>query len=306
MKTFITFVSIFLNLLLFAQNLPLGKINQIKHTRYNVTDSFGIVTKTNINSINIESYDSSGKLIKEIKYNPDTIFFHRKEFKYDSVGRLIQKDFSHKNPSYGYRELYRYGGANSSIETSRYSGNSQLQERHFEQFDSHKNIIESKTIDSAGNVTFYEKNIYVYNSLGKLTEKKTFGSGDFYLGKETYKHDSNGNLIEKNIISSDDGSTISKEIYKYDSQNRLIEMEEYSGTPSEIQVKEITNYDTNGSIVYLKRSIFSIDRYGVKSIDEQTTDYIYKYDENNNWISKLRFENTIPKMWETREISYFP
>jgi len=125
-----------------------------------------------------------------------------------------------------------------------------------------------------------------YDLKGNCTEL----SSDYgYVEKKEY--DDNNNLIKEFIKHGTGPKEKFNEFnYKYNDKNQKIsEVNEYG--------KTVYTYFENGDMkdVIIYNNDGSIQRKG---------NYIYQYDEHQNWIVQIGYENGIPTLYEERIIEY--
>ncbi|MDR1348669.1 MAG: hypothetical protein LBJ63_09670 [Prevotellaceae bacterium] len=110
------------------------------------------------------------------------------------------------------------------------------------------------------------------------------------------KYDDNGNKIEYNHYNSD-GSFSHKFTWKYDSKGKKIER--YSSEDDILSLKETFTYDDKGNVAV--HNLYNSD--GIIRTDT----YKYRYDNNDNWIERIKYEskaNTASTITE-RIIEYY-
>ncbi len=237
------------------------------------------------------------KVIKEsgtvIKGDP--IDCSEKKYVFDENMRIIQEEFC----IMGFPSSYNY------------------------EYDSDEKLIRRTRKSKFGN----HNQEYEYDRQGNQIQKLTFDRGRF-VGRWTYKYDENGNrikrtgyleesFVERWIMEYDEDNKkvleymVSEEPdntpttfyikYKYDDQNRLIEVIETK--PDSKDNRQFINkyqYNDKGDVIYH----YSKNDFHFKGSREVTKTYQYEYDQKNNWIKRVEFENKTPTIITIREMKY--
>jgi hypothetical protein len=173
--------------------------------------------------------------------------------------------------------------------------------------------------------SFDWKHIYKYDEQGNKIERDCYKSDGSFDWKDIYKNDERGNRIEVNQVSAD-SSLEYKFTFEYDEKGNMVEENWYvSGDISNYEYKITYEYDEKGNMIEsnrwnfngnLTRTTLKYDEKGNKieenshysyddtSSDKHTT-YQYEYDDKNNWIEKIEFENEIPLFIVVREYEYY-
>ena len=133
-----------------------------------------------------------------------------------------------------------------------------------------------------------------YNSKKYLIEEINSMGGSI---KHTY--DDEGNKIQSNAYNRD--RQVWKSLKKYKNGN-LIEQKFYDFDQYDNLGNKI-NWDANKYTLDI--STYSYDKYGNVKTENDVNKFIYNYDENNNWISKIKYFNKNPIIITEREIVYY-
>jgi hypothetical protein len=174
-------------------------------------------------------YDSKGKKISEIKYQPSGDFVTKELCHYDSKGRIdtVKGYIKADTADYSYYLYYVYDAEGELIESGR---------------------VESDTHDSIEH-TNYNKGTYKYDSKKNLIEKTEILSDGSNGLKCTYRYDSKNNKIEE-VITKPDDSVLSRTSYKYDKNKNIIEkviLVKYERNEKEFNQKYKYKYDALGN-----------------------------------------------------------
>ncbi len=191
-----------------------------------------------------------------------------------------------------------------------------LKDKTYYNYDNNWNLIEEVTSDLSGEYKIQK--FMTYNNEGEILTEDYYNS--MYPGNVTttfiyYK----GKLVEK-IRINNHGDLVERSTFKYDGMNLVINL--YCG----LDIYSISTYksDSNENIIEINeyfpgdstsdKSQYKYDEYGndIEDISEfQTFDYkslsnyVYEYDKNNNWITKIEFDSLIPIRIVERKIVYF-
>jgi hypothetical protein len=158
---------------------------------------------------------------------------------------------------------------------------------------------------------------YLYDGLS-LKEKNEYDKNGGLFQKWKYTTDTKGNIL-KEISYNKLGVENYRYVNKYDKLNNLIESIRYypnSTKQDKFQygsnVNDKSEELTNGSDEILSKikhddGTFHIYKKGLLiQFNNTVNDYTYKYsfDDNNNWIKRIEFENDKPIKITKREIEY--
>ena len=291
----------------------LGKVKTLISVNFNVIDKFERIKKGDITYKEIMIFNENGYLIEKMwgliekrdgsfghctysydnkenmidlkSYNSDGSLKYQDTYMYDYKGNMIEE-----NQSFGrVKTTYKYNDNGDKIEGECFSNGFMKFTWKF-YYDDKCNLIEEYICIPFPKTD--RKNIYKYDSNGKMIEAihyKYDGDLDF---KETSKWCNKGNLIERNINYSDGSSK--KNTYKYDDKGRKIEENSFS-TNGNIETRKF--YDKGNEI---ESNHYNSDG----SLDYKNT-YKYDYDATGNWIKIIIFENGIAKIIVEREIEYY-
>jgi hypothetical protein len=163
---------------------------------------------------------------------------------------------------------------------------------------------------------------YKYDKDNRRTEENQYGRDGKLIRTISYTYDSNGYLIEDNSIEGN-GKPGKKITYLYDEKGNVIEDDSYNGE-GKLQKKFTYKYDIKGNKTenyrysadsILEKKVYCtydiqnniIDESSYKSDDRPIAKYlyIYKYDNQNNWIEKIRISGGKVEEILKREVAYF-
>jgi len=266
------------------------------------------------------SYNDSGQIVEEVKYDKGFDPVQKTIFAYDSKNTPIGRSFLGHNGELVEKYIYTYaqGRMTDSIRLDRY-GNQV--EKNSWQYDARGNRIREISLRNSDSSVI--NTAYDYNPAGKLlrlSRKHSFDNKlDFVL---VYKYDDKGNMIneEKRYRS---GITDDKKEYSYDSSGNKVGFIRYTAEGKIIErfsyayhkngnLAEENKYDSVGMLI--SRLVYKYDeknnetersRYLSSGKPEVQITWDYEYDKQGNWIVKtLLINGTIARVTK-REIEYF-
>ncbi len=165
-------------------------------------------------------YDGRGNLTEMTEYNSLGKLLRTNKYIYDDKGNKINEIDFRPDGSLQYKSIYKYDDQGNKIEWSWYDSDLNLIYKWKYKYNDKGYFIWSKRYYSNGKSDL--KTTYKRNSNGIMIEWKNFQNG-VLIGKENYKDDERGNLIEQ-IISEQFG--LDKKIitckYTYDKNNNWI------------------------------------------------------------------------------------
>lgn len=243
----------------------------------------------------------------------------------DSVLTLFQLELDQtelelgKNPKARHQmdSIYR---ASVLEYASFYNNNPQpVSSEYISKYDHNGQLIERYYYDTS-NVKIIVMKFSVKYEDGNIIELMNESYPDRSFGK-AYKYDKRGNQIEDTFIGYD-GSKSRVVVKEYDENNNVVKEQLFSLNPKILQAETIKDYDSSNNVIKstintskgeTSTQIFKYDSNN-NIIEEQAPNrhlkYEYKYDEENNWVTKKRLKfnskdgRFIPVSIIEREISY--
>lgn len=157
----------------------------------------------------------------------------------------------------------------------------------------------------------------VYSSKGKLQMK--FVADDIDYPKKVALYDSDGDLMLKieseydnnfNPISSryisNDNEIMLETFSSYDNNNRLISEESKETKKEKSYLRRKTTTIINSSMAYKYNKNQDVNEITATEGEEVIVKtFKYKYDDKQNWISKIEYHNSVPRTITEREIKYY-
>lgn len=137
------------------------------------------------------------------------------------------------------------------------------------------------------------KEIYIYDKNGKLTEIKRYDGGEFSGSDTGFKFDAKGNLLEK--ISKDATNNESKIVNEY--ENNLLKTQNIF-SDGHLTLKVTFVYDAHNNPTEVSSLMLVTKQHFVQSFQ-------YTYDNQNNWIKRVEFEDNEPINIHERVIEYY-
>ena len=144
-----------------------------------------------------------------------------------------------------------------------------------------------------GNVkSTYQVHFEAVEKFGKITKGSKIKTDELtiWLNEVFKEYDDNGNTIEFNRYNSD-GELEYKYTFEYDYKGNMIEMNWLRGTLT-------YEYDDKGNIN--EENYYNSDG----ELEDKKT-YEYKFDDKENWIQQIIFEDDKPTFIVEREIKYY-
>lgn len=217
----------------------------------------------------LEQFNKKGNLIEKSTFLPDGSFYEKTLNIFDEFNNKIQ-EFGFHNP---FLNWYYY--------EFKYDSNGYLLERSF---------YEKKELS--------QKIILEYDFENLTRETKGYRKDGYFEGIDVEKFDKNGNLIE---VRSENNSTnySTRTTFKYNDAGKKTEIKSFYHVGGGLGSITKMNYNEYGHIIEETCDYPSSPKY----FSRQT--FKYTYDSNQNWISKIKYENEIPKLIYERKIKYF-
>lgn len=247
-----------------------GNIKQLTQNTYKAVERMGEVQK-------------SGRVSKLFGPENQNLVLH-----FNSFGNISTRINYDAQGEYQGRIIYQYNRENLKVEEIGYGANEAITDRSLLEYNTRENTLTTRInyfglLDSAVSIKYFvgSRKIVLhdwYDKSGQLIERITFC------------YDDNGNLFEQSIYNPK-GDLVSKTTSQYDEKAR------------NIQVTKVSSYAKPSTYHY------KFDAFG--NVIEEWIDiqnkisYRYKYDENNNWIERIRFHGNLPLEVTERVLQYY-
>jgi len=279
-----------------------GKVKTLLEKNYFAETSLGIISKGEsfFEYLNLDFFivfNIQNKIIEYTSFESDCIV--------EKVVKLIYDENNLK------REEIVFDSANFMIEKTNFI------------YDTNMKIIECNKFRN--NQILIENKKFFYNEQNQLIEITTNNRSGKLINTIKYKHNKFG-CIEREFkdYSEDMIYTI---INKYEFNDiglidKKVEINKYSNNTDENRTIFIYTSDKKIIIEYVNQNrklpgyfnCYKYDKFG--NITKKTIvdidfnfifqyEYSYIYDLNNNWTTKIEYENSIPWLITEREISYY-
>lgn len=187
--------------------------------------------------------------------------------KFDEYGNCIEQTSNNLDGVLEWKIKYKYDEDGNCIEQKKYNEAGEMESKIKLKYDEYGNCMGQTSYNLDGELEW--KNKYKYDEDGNCIEQNSYNSDGELESKYKYKFDEDGNLI-KNELESNNLKTTQK--YKYDEDGN--EIEETFYRDGELKVKFKFKYD--------------------------------EYDKENNWINRIRYdESDTPFSITEREIDYY-
>ncbi len=266
------------------------------------------------------SYNDSGQITEEVKYDKGFDPVQKTIFAYDSKNVPIGRSFLGHNGELVEKFIYTYtqGRKTDSIRLGHY-GNQV--EKYSWQYDAKGNRIREisfRNIDSSVINTAYD-----YNEAGKLLRLSRKHSIDKNLDYSLqYQYDAKGNMISE-YKHYRNGKADYKKEYSYDSSGNKVGFIQYTAEGKIVErlsyaydkkgnLAEENKYDSSGA--FSSRLVYKYDernneiersRYLPSGKPDVQIAWTYEYDKQGNWILKTQLINGAVAGVIKREFEYF-
>jgi len=306
-----------------------GKVKKVIEKYYRATDKFGEIKKGLILLCQRTSeYDKNRDIIKEtclikggIAFNDtyemnkmmDDIIRNNYQlecdcdeqtyiYKYDSKRNLIEKSIYASDGSLGSKYIYKYNNDKVLIEECLYLPRWQVQNDHTDfvenkttyEYDENSNQIRKNQYNPFGNIEHIQT--IKHDNKGNIIEDCHFDKNSNPTTKTIYRYDDNDNLVEESLFIKDRLADSKEFSYIYGDNGYLKEKNRLNNDSS---VNKYTySYDNLGNLI-------EVNSYSGAYSTEKFTKKYEKFDENENWIIRIEFQNEVPKRIVEREIKYY-
>ncbi|MBF6655060.1 hypothetical protein C3B48_05185 [Flavobacterium columnare] len=148
---------------------------------------------------------------------------------------------------------------------------------------------------------------YSYDKNGNITEEILYDNNGIEKYKYENEYDNRNNLIE--TLQYSENSIEYRHSYSYDSENKKIKYFRTNYVTNEVYINNTYTYDAKDKLSEIKSRTGVIEKFEngnkvqLKNSENNYT-YEYKFDENDNWIKMIEYENEKPIRITKREIEY--
>jgi hypothetical protein len=303
-----------------------GKVESIHEVSFEAQEKFGEIIrgekKVRFGSNELYTiFNKKGNIIVKKSVSNYEI---RDTLKYNKIDQLIEKDRINGNVLQG-RDKYKYDDLGNIIRIDSYFGDGSFSNAVEYKYDDFKLLIEKVSYD----VKKEKVSNTIYHYLDSaLIEETRFNSADSIDNKILYENDSNGNKIVEKQYHDLKLTLLTDYLYKLDNDSveSLIQFKQegYNGNPLFLSRMFTFKYDDKNRLI--QRNQFDRDLSIIITINYQydqfdniirlsylnenrenyrITEYIYTYDDKNNWTKKIEIKDNIPSYIIDRIITYF-
>lgn len=269
-----------------------GPVSSVLTKRFYANEKYGEIIMGRSAAKNLRDsksyFDSLGCLSKKIAYDTAGVIDIVESFSYNQQHRLLIHSTKYSNKTL-IENKFTYNGVGDKITESYFRQGTETVRYIFEYNEKGQIAKESKY---GRNGDLEERTVYkcsesLKTKVGILKDK----NGKVWQ-ESKYTYDSNGNLIEELVTNSE---YTQKTIYKYDNLGRQIYSE--VNNPTWYFSCE-AEYNNNNDVIKELQYSRSGNLIG-------TISYVYTYDNYNNWIKCIQYDDDIARLITTRKIEYF-
>lgn len=247
-----------------------GKIKSITSVTYDAREKFGELEKISKTKEEIVEYNVNGFKTKITSYDSKGIIDYTEIFLYDQNNNITEHSF----PS--SLSTYKYDQQNRCIEQNELTEDRKLKFRSLNKYNSTGQLQEKNTYDKNGDLS--SKSIYKYDTKWNEIEESVYkGNGELWW-KIAKQYDNLGNMISEEDIQDMFGEKGNKMLYDYNKLKQVIKTTYINPDGTTRYIRE-TKYDNFNNIT--NENSASDD-----FMNQFTTEYNYRYDQNNNWTSR--------------------
>ena len=232
----------------------------------------------------------NNRLIQEEE--DDTEDIYKKSYKYNTNGLLIEKN-EYENKKLEYRYTYAYNA--KGLMTEKIYQSLRRNESGFGSATYVKTIYTYNQNGKIASGTEYlkdgrkkDKTIYEYSNKERTVAEKKERDDDEYVPEYISTYDTKGNLIER-IFYDYYGKKERRVVEAYDTTNNRILYENYNEND---QLSERTTYIYNAqNDISQYTTLYPKEATGRDEDRSYTTKYVYEYDTQGNWTTKITFSD---------------
>ena len=248
-----------------------GEVKAATTIAYNVIDTIGQVSKEQIVSCVLITYNSVGKWTECRSFNPDGSSKWAEFAVYDNKVNIRERydyTYSDLDSTLSRKFTYRLDKKGDVIESLRFSATDSLISKYVYEHDRKKMTSKRLIFNSQDSLTSIM--ISEYDKMDNLLKASNFDANDNLIDRIANTYDDKGNRTEK---------------FDYNSKNEL----------------------TNRTVYFYNENDFcsEIHYYNAHNSLERKMSYEYKYDSGGNWIEKIDYENDKAIKMTEKKIEYY-
>ena len=282
------------------------KVKSLRIINYEPIDKFGEITagerlegnrSYNFNEQGfILSFETFGK-DGEIKTSQKIIY--NEQNKKSEIRALNIVDLGDTKINFENKSVYKYNSKGNNVEILTFAGDKETAKEEY-QYNLKNEKIEGRTIffQDDGKEIFGGKEIYKYDDKGNLIEQIGYSSNGDETTRSLFVYDQKNNKVEE--ASYKQNTLEEKRFFKYNNENRKIK--ELVNLPnSKYELVFYFQYDNNGN----ELSSEGVLNMNLENRILRKDSYKYIYDDKGNWIEKIIYENGIAKFIIKRIFEYY-
>lgn len=269
-----------------------SNVHTLKIIDYNVVEHFGEIKKTDVISGEYYLFNESGFITIKKRYGAAGAPIDQFQFEYNDNNSIVAQSISDKEGKLIGKITSEYNELFKKIYQSVYNFDGSLKSRSAYSYTNQVQLKEVVTYDSSGEKV--ELQFFDYHKR-KGTRVETIFNPKPKIKTSTKKFDKHGNLASSTFY--DVMEDITKNLlFEYDDNNNLVESQYFD--KGVLTTKRNLAYNNLGFLVEEKVAYPLIEKI-------HTITYAYNFDENGNWIQKIKYVNSVPVNIKERSIAYF-
>jgi len=298
----------------------MGAVKSAKITPYQVVLKDEQVTKGDSRGHNVRAYLISGNIKNVTDYAADGTVSRTMDYTYDQDENLVELLGKMGEMTFK-RETYTYDKAGNLLETITYTGDGSIAKKVSTEYDKKNQLIKSSEYSTSfGELLLnkidkmeYDKDGNKVREIALDAEGKKWGSGE-------WKYDKRGNEIEW-VNLTESGEIKVRQTFHYTKKNVLTTRKTYdkdekltdeANLDKYGQPLTLIRYDDSGNIS--RKSGKRYDKYGnvtaelsydPDGAESVNVEFKYSYDDKNNWIEQIIYQDGKAVYIMEREISYY-
>jgi len=298
----------------------MGAVKSAKITAYTVIEKDGEITRGDNSRYQIRSYTNSGSLVSVVDYSADGAVLRTLKKTFDEGGKLLELT-EQMGEMIMKREVNSYDDAGNLIEKITYTGDGSINKKVSNIYNSKNQLVEKAEFSmSFGELYLSQKTIFEYNKSGKIEKESYLGLEGESFGSGEWKFDSECNEIEW-LNLTETGEIKIRQTSQYNDKNILIVRKSFDkdgALTSETNLDHygqpltIIRYDPKGNILQKSGNRFDQFgnivaelRYSPDGTESVNIEHQYTYDDTNNWIEQITYQNGSAVYIAGHEITYY-
>ena len=269
-----------------------GQVKTLTKKVYRAYDKLGTPTKNELTIHNIFNYNDKGMDSEIIIIDTTDKIVQRITTQYDSLNRVTEKTRVDNQDT--RKQINLYDSLNHLSEIRYYNGTDELKYRHIFEVNENGTPVKanySRTETDPGVIRY----AYKYDDKNNEIEKITYEDNGAVMHRMEYQYDDQGRRIGE-IRYNSDGEQTNKETYKFDENGNRIAFAKF--TVKGLNFRSESKFNEHNHVIM-------VEYFDHRNNNTGTYQYEYKYDDNNNWIENIQYQNYVPNEIIEREIIYY-